>query len=233
MQRTNQVDPTTKRTPARRVVERTRQAAPTTERSHPLVMLQRTMGNAAVNKMIARAGEEEELAMKRDSDAGGGGAEVGLEGGPISESLSNQINSRRGGGTGLDSATLNRMEGAFGQSFADVRIHTGSEADSLNRSVSAKAFTTGSDIFLSQNSSPSDSSLLAHELTHVVQQREQTSGSGPMTVTAAGDQHERAADSAAAAVSSGAPAGIARLADGDASTAIEREAMPEEEEMPM
>ena len=42
------------------------------------------------------------------------------------------------------------MEGAFGSDFSGVRIHTGAESDALNESVSARAFTTGQDIFMRQ-----------------------------------------------------------------------------------
>jgi hypothetical protein len=105
------------------------------------------------------------------------------------------------------------MEGALGTSFGEVRVHTDTEADVLNRSVSAVAFTTGSDIFFSQGSfeptSAEGRQLLAHELTHVVQQRG-VSGSGPLTVGPAGDSHEQEADAtsaaAAAVLESGPPA---------------------------
>ena len=55
-----------------------------------------------------------------------------------------------------------------------VRVHTGPEADTLNDSMSARAFTTGQDIFLKRGEydprSTAGQELLAHELTHVVQQ---------------------------------------------------------------
>jgi len=67
------------------------------------------------------------------------------------------------------------MESAFGSDFSDVRIHTDIRADQLNRDVNAVAFTTGKDIFfrngLYDPGSFTGRQLLAHELTHVVQQR--------------------------------------------------------------
>jgi hypothetical protein len=180
---------------------------------------------------------EDELQAKHDpapaqrSNGEGAGPEVGLEGGPISDALSGRIQSKRGGGSALDGSTRSSMEGAFGTTFDDVRVHHDSESDALNRSISAKAFTTGSDIFFSQSASPSDSSLLSHELTHVVQQRSM-SHSGPMTVGPAGDSHEQAADSVAASVGSGATASAQReIEDGLAPAEIAREAAPEDEEM--
>jgi len=123
-----------------------------------------------------------------------------------------------------------RMESAFGSTFDDVRIHTDSDADALNRSVSAKAFTTGSDIFFSQHASPNDTNLLAHELTHVVQQRAAPPASGRMTVGPAGDSHESAADAAASSVSSGAPVAAAQRHEDQELAAIARQDFPEEEE---
>src|SRR5262249_43935202 len=126
--------------------------------------------------------------------------------------LSGRINSRRGGGAALDEGTRATMEGSFGTSFQDVRVHTDAESDALNRSISAKAFTTGSDIFFRKDTSPGDHSLLAHEMTHVVQQRS-SSHSGPMTVGPAGDSHEQHADATASAVTSGTAAQAQREAD--------------------
>jgi len=66
------------------------------------------------------------------------------------------------------------MEPRFGADFSGVRIHTGSESAQLNRSVSAQAFTLGQDIYLGEGKDDLESAqgkqLLAHELTHVVQQ---------------------------------------------------------------
>jgi hypothetical protein len=151
-----------------------------------------------------REGEEEdEIAMSRDLQRE---PEVGLDGGPVSSGLADRINAQRGGGSSLDDGMRSNMESSFGADFSDVRVHSSGESASLNRSIAGKAFTTGSDIFLGESASASDSSLMAHELTHVVQQREMTGGGGPMTVTAAGDMHEQEADATAAAVTSGAPA---------------------------
>lgn len=150
---------------------------------------------------LQRHHDEEQVQAKRD-DA----PEVGLEGGPISTATQGRIQSMRGGGSPLGGDVQSRMEGAFNADLSDVRLHTGAESASVNRSVGAKAFTTGSDIFFGQGASPSDTGLLAHELTHVVQQRSMASSGGSMTVTAAGDQNEQAADAAAAAITTSPPA---------------------------
>ena len=84
------------------------------------------------------------------------------------------IHQARGSGQALSDATRQPMERAFGADFSRVKVHTDAQADQLNRSIQARAFTTGSDIFFRQGEhSPgtrAGQELLAHELTHVVQQ---------------------------------------------------------------
>ncbi len=67
------------------------------------------------------------------------------------------------------------MEQAFGSNFSQVRIHTDAQSDQLNRSIQAKAFTTGQDIFFRSGEYNPDSiagqELMAHELTHIMQQK--------------------------------------------------------------
>jgi hypothetical protein len=149
---------------------------------------------------VQRAAEEEDALQAKRS----GMPEVGLEGGPVSAAVAERIDAKRGGGSPLESGTRASMEASFGQSFEDVRIHHDGEASSLNQSLGAKAFTTGNDVFFRQDASPSDHALLAHELTHVVQQRDGTVGaSGGMHVGPANDAMEQAADSTASTVASG------------------------------
>jgi len=120
-----------------------------------ILQMQRRFGNRHVQRTL-------ELARKGD-----GAAEV-------SSDVESGIERERGGGQAMDSHTQRQMESAFGADFSGVRIHTGAESHSLNRAVNAVAFTTGSDIFFSDGAyAPGNSSgreLLAHELTHVVQQ---------------------------------------------------------------
>jgi Domain of unknown function (DUF4157) len=91
-----------------------------------------------------------------------------------------------GGGSPLDEDTRADMESRFGHDFSDVRVHTGGKADESARSVNAQAYTVGSDIVFDSGgydpSSDAGRHLLAHELTHVVQQRH-----GPVDGTDAGD----------------------------------------------
>jgi Domain of unknown function (DUF4157) len=156
------------------------------------------------------APEEEEVMAKHDSSVAqrAGAPEVGLAGGGVSDGLANRIDSMRGGGSPLDDNTKSTMEDALGTSMAGVRVHVGSESDSLNHAITAKAFTTGNDVFVRSDQwapgSTSTQRLMAHELTHVAQQREGIAGSagGGMSVGASDTHEEHEADSVADAVMS-------------------------------
>ena len=221
--------PNHERLAARRAAQSDTPQAESGPAPHPLLALQRQLGNAQIARMLAQReaaeGEEEALQMSRDPAVQREAAEdeeealqmsrdsaalqrdeapeVGPEGGPVSDATASQIESMRGGGSALDQGARAEMEGSLSDSFADVRVHTGGEAARLNRSLGAKAFTTGSDVFFAEGASPADKGLLAHELTHVTQQRGMA-GAGPMTVGPADDAYEAAAEASSAAVSSGA-----------------------------
>jgi hypothetical protein len=127
-----------------------------------------------------RCNEDDELDLDEDERlrrkvAGflpaAGGADVGPD-------LDSAIRRARGGGQPLSDRVRQPMERAFGADFGGVRVHADTQADRLNRSIQARAFTTGQDIFLRQGEFRPGSSegqrLLAHELTHVVQQNGET-----------------------------------------------------------
>ncbi len=92
----------------------------------------------------------------------------------VSAAAEAAIEGARGSGDALPDDARNFLEPRFGQDFSDVRVHTGAEANDLNDAVQARAFTTGSDIFFRDGeynpNSDAGKELLAHELTHVVQQ---------------------------------------------------------------
>jgi len=98
----------------------------------------------------------------------------GLEGGDVDESVAQSIQRAKGGGAPLDDGVRSSMERGFGADFSGVRVHTGGQADALNRSLNARAFTTGNDIFFGKGQyspgSTGGQELIAHELTHTVQQ---------------------------------------------------------------
>jgi hypothetical protein len=148
------------------------------EASVPILQMQRHHGNRHVQRVIA-------IARQNAGD------------GKPSGEVEQAIQRARGGGHSLSRAARARMEPAFGVDFSNVRVHTGNQADALSQSLGARAFTTGRDIFFRQGEySPVSSKgreLLAHELTHVMQQ----SGGGiqsKLTVSQPGDAYEQQAD---------------------------------------
>jgi Domain of unknown function (DUF4157) len=94
----------------------------------------------------------------------------------VSPEIESSIQQARGSGQPLAESIRTPMEQAFGTDFSGVRVHTDERSDRLNREVGARAFTTGQDVFFKQGEYSSGSrggqELLAHELTHVVQQQE-------------------------------------------------------------
>lgn len=110
------------------------------------------------------------LAQRTDSDHGGSDPLGGVE---VSADLESEIDKHRGGGTSVPS-DVRRAFGPEASALDDVRVHTDANASRLSEVLQAKAFTTGSDIFFRQgtyNPASSDGKeLLAHELSHVVQQ---------------------------------------------------------------
>ncbi len=92
----------------------------------------------------------------------------------VNEDVEKSISAKSGSGQAIPDVHREMFESAMGRDFSSVNIHADSEADSLNKQVGARAFTTGSDIFFRQGeynpASSGGQELLAHELTHVVQQ---------------------------------------------------------------
>jgi hypothetical protein len=88
--------------------------------------------------------------------------------------LENQINNSKGGGVPMDRDIQSTMGQKFGADFSGVRIHTGVQSTLMNDKLGAKAFTVGNDIHFNQGqydpASFNGKRLLAHELTHTLQQ---------------------------------------------------------------
>lgn len=112
--------------------------------------------------------EEEEVQAKPLMRKAANGRSVGTS------TLATQLNSSKGGGRPMAPAVQTQMNQAFGRDFGAVRIHTGSRAAEMNQGIQAKAFTHGSDIYFNQGQYRPETTagqrLLAHELTHTVQQ---------------------------------------------------------------
>lgn len=197
---------------------------PLTTTPQQIAQLQSRYGNRAVQRLIQRAQVEGQSSAPMASP-------IGLQGGEVGADLQRQINSALGGGRALDRSTGAHIGDALGADFSRVRVHTDAKADSLNRSLSAKAFTLGKDVFFRKGAySPDTSSgqhLLAHELTHVAQQdgvkpnKVQTK----LTVGAAGDRAEQVAEQNAQRVTQNwgrLPAPVKDQSVGSAPNAIQR-----------
>jgi len=176
-------------------------------RNEVLLQLQRQHGNCYVQRVVelSRQGEGE-------TDA--------------TPEIEGAIAQSRGGGQSLDLTVQRQMESAFGTNFSQVRVHTDSRADTLNHALSARAFTTGQDIFFRQGEynpgSSSGKELLAHELTHVVQQ---TGGiQTKLAIGQPGDPYEQEADQVAQRV-------VHRLADATPTASAATATIPPPEPM--
>jgi hypothetical protein len=188
--------------------------------------LQRKIGNRAVGRLLApRAGAG--LAQR----SGGKGA---FE---LDDATAGRINRARGGGQPLDSAVQARMSQATGYDMSGVRVHHSPESDALNRQLEARAFTSGQDVFFRQGAYDPGSSggqeLIAHELTHVVQQGTgavRGGDSGRMTVNAPGDAHERQADAVSKSLA-GPTAQVQRQVEEEEVQAKSLQRQEEEEEV--
>src|SRR6201999_1639049 len=119
-----------------------------------------------------------------------------------------------GGGSPLDRDTRTDMESRLGHDFGDVRVHTASNAHESAQAVNAHAYTVGSDIVFQRDkydpASTEGRTMLAHELTHVVQQRsgpvDGTPTGGGIQVSDPSDRFEREASAnAERAISAPAP----------------------------
>jgi hypothetical protein len=99
------------------------------------------------------------------------GASGGVAGGsPAMRDAAATAIATRGPGAPLPPRTRGALEAGMGVSLRDVRVHTGPAADQATGALHARAFTHGRDIWVGRGESPSDTRLMAHEATHVLQQ---------------------------------------------------------------
>lgn len=177
-----------------------------------VLRLQRAAGNTSVARLVGGAEEEEGHSPVKDIVGSGGGR-------PLDEPLREE------------------MEASFGRDFSDVRVHTDTKASESAQAVNAHAYTSGTDVvFQSGMYSPGSDSgkrMLAHELTHVVQQKAgPVAGSpapGGIMLSDPDDAFEREADYMADKVMSGGEAKIASIPAAATTAGIQRQAAEEEE----
>jgi hypothetical protein len=171
--------------------------------SSDILYLQRTLGNNALSQML-RAGNagltvgdsndrfEQEADRVSERVSGQVTAssqnstvqraqtetQVGREGGVIDNNLTHRIQRAQGGGSPAPEYVRRAMEEQTGSDFSEVRVHHDHEANSISDALGAKAATHGKHIFLGRDQSPNDLRLMAHEMTHTIQQGAVKGGSG-------------------------------------------------------
>lgn len=192
------------------------------------------LGRAAVAGRPDVLGPAGMLGLQRAVGNAGVGAVVEEERSPVHDVVSS-------GGSPLAADVRADMEGRFGQDFSDVRVHTGSAAHDSAKSVNAQAYTVGSNIVFQRDkydpASDSGKHMLAHELTHVVQQRsgpvDGTDTGGGVKVSDPSDRFERDAVANADRIMAtrAAPAApVQRCEDHGGEAHVQREEAPAEEE---
>ncbi|THA73153.1 DUF4157 domain-containing protein [Streptomyces sp. A0592] len=159
--------------------------------------LQASAGNAAVVQMLRRAGHGRDQEQHRHTDGCGHGQS---EQPAVQRSAVHDV--LRAPGRPMDAATRSDMEARLGADFSDVRIHDNSAAKASAAEVGARAFTSGSHVVIGAGGG--DKHTLAHELTHVIQQRQgpvsgTDNGSG-LKVSDPSDRFEREAEANASRV---------------------------------
>lgn len=200
--------------------------------------LQRTVGNGALGPVIQRArSAAAERAEDEATDGAGGGRRS-----PVHEVVSS-------GGSPLDTETRTDLESRMGADFSDVRVHNDSAAHESAKAVGAHAYTVGNNVVFQRDaydpSSPQGRTTLAHELTHVIQQREGpvegTEAPGGIRVSDPSDRFEREAvanadrvlaDAPAPATAPEAASPLAVAAAPASAPAVQRAATEDEEEAP-
>jgi hypothetical protein len=203
------------------------------------------MGRAAAAGRTDVLGPAGMLGLQRA--VGNAGASTLVEESPVHEVVGS------GGGAPLDTETRADMETRFGHDFGDVRVHTDGAAHDSAKSVNAQAYTVGSNIVFQRDKydpgSDSGKHMLAHELTHVVQQRsgpvDGTDAGGGVKVSDPSDRFEREAVANAdrlmsapalgpAAAASAAGPAVQRCEDGGHSSeeSVQRMTVQREEEAP-
>ncbi|MGW4747259.1 eCIS core domain-containing protein [Streptomyces sp. NPDC004290] len=157
-----------------------------------LLGLQATVGNAAVVQRVQQQHRH------------GAGCGHGAEEAPVHRSAVHDV--LRAGGRPLDGSTRADMESRLGADFSDVRIHDNSAAKASAAQVGARAYTSGNHVVIGEGGA--DKLTLAHELTHVIQQRQGpvagTDNGAGLRVSDPSDRFEREAESNARRAMSGA-----------------------------
>lgn len=153
--------------------EKVVQAQPLAATITPLAQREPTPGEkeeeVQAKPLVQRQPEEEEAVGQ--AKAAGPTAAAGFE---VSKGLEQRLTASKGGGSPLPAEVCGFMEPRFGVDFSGVRVHTDGAAAGMSQQIQAKAFTLGQDIYMGAGQYAPDTDagkqLLAHELTHTIQQ---------------------------------------------------------------
>lgn len=188
-------------------------AAGSSHRAKVMTSMQRAVGNARIARLATG---------QIDPTPGTGVGTAGAIPGPTGIAIQRSCGSAAGcapcraaaalgsiqrapAGRALDPASQSSMQSKFGQDFSGVRVHTDQQAASMAENMNARAFTTGRDVFFARGQyepgSTEGKGLLAHELTHVVQQR--SGRAPPARIDTPGDPFEQEAAHVARTVMAG------------------------------
>ncbi|MEU6167219.1 eCIS core domain-containing protein [Streptomyces tanashiensis] len=181
-----------------------------------LLALQGTIGNAAVVQMLRSAGHRP--ALDQHSHGNGCGHQSATRPTVQRSAVPDVL---RATGRPLDDATRTEMETRLGADFSDVRIHNDSAAKASAAAVGARAYTSGNHVVIGDGGG--DKHTLAHELTHVIQQRQGpvagTDNGAGLKVSDPSDRFEREAEAnATRALSRTATAAAAHSPGSDATS---------------
>lgn len=190
---------------------------------------------AALSGRLDAAGPAGVLGLQRAAGNAGASALIEEERSPVHDVIGS-------GGVPLPADLRTDMEGRFGHDFADVRVHNDSTAHESAKSVNAQAYTVGSNIVFQRDKydpgSDAGKHMIAHELTHVVQQRsgpvDGTDAGGGVKISDPSDRFEREAVSNADRLMSAPAAAPAPSHDiqrcAEESASVQRQDAPAEEE---
>lgn len=158
--------------------------APETMRAEDVLAAQQQVGNQIVQRALDKDARRKKLTDEQ---------------GNLTPEITSQIQQKRGGGSPLPENIQKEAAKKLGRSFKDVRIHTDESADTLSRTINARAFTIGKDIFFKNGvfapGSGAGRETIIHELTHVVQQGGGKSGaSGALKLGGRNTAQEKEAD---------------------------------------
>ncbi|MDX5576451.1 DUF4157 domain-containing protein [Streptomyces griseus] len=205
-------------------------------------LIQRTAGNGALGAMVQRARSAAAEPAVQQTEEAAQAEEAEAQRSPVHDVISS-------GGSALDTDTRTDMESRMGADFSDVRVHHDSAAHESAKGVGAHAYTVGNNVVFQRDAydpgSPQGRTTLAHELTHVIQQRngpvEGTEAPGGIRVSDPSDRFEREAVANADRVladpapETAAPAASSTSASAPATAsapAVQREATEDEDEQP-